>query len=88
MLEERIASLEQRLNELTNGRSLEDINEEYNGFLKQQDEIDRINDISSLRSSVGILEDTIAYNRSILKQLKDYRNMTNEEFRRLISLVY
>ena len=87
-IKERIASLQQRLNELTNGRTLEDINEEYNGFLKQQDEIDRIKDISSLRSSVGVLDDTIAYNRSILKQLKDYRNMSNEEFRRLISLVY
>ena len=87
-VKEKIAQLTQELNTLGQGRTIDEISLEYQELLKQKEIVDKIRNISELRTEAETLKDTIEYNKNILKQLRAYRIMPSEEFKRLVSLIY
>ena len=87
-VKEKIAQLTQELNTLGQGRTIDEISLEYQELLKQKEIVDKIRNISELRTEAETLKDTIEYNKNILKQLRAYRIMPSEEFKRLVNLIY
>ena len=87
-IKERIAQLTQELNILGQGKTIDEVNQEYQELLRQKETVDKIRNIQELRTEAETLRDTIEFNKNILKQLRAYRIMSSEEFKRLVSLIY
>ena len=87
-IKQEIAQLQKEMLELSNNRTLREVQTKYKNLNQQIKTIEQIKNISELKTELKILEDTISYNTEILQQLKHYKTMPSEEFARLLNSIY
>ncbi len=74
---------------ISQNRSLDEIKSLYESLKSQQTLEQKILNISELTSELQNLQDTLSYNQKILGKLRvKYRALSNEEYRKLMSLIY
>ncbi len=87
-LKAQLKKLEKELENVLQGTTLDELTKSLEYLKKQKQTIEEIQKISEYRVELEIIEDTINYNDGILKQLRNFKNMSNEQFQDCINMIF
>ena len=87
-VKEQIKELEEQAFGALKGNDHDKLQAELERLTKTKQTVSDIKHISELRTELEIIEDTISYNENILRQLRNFKNMSSEQFQKYINMIF
>jgi len=87
-IKEQLSQLELKALEALEGNDYEELNKRLDKLTRTKNTVSEIKHISELKAELEIIEDTISHNENILYQLRNFKNMSSEQFQEYISMIF
>ncbi len=83
-----IEFLNEQILEKTNGKTYQQVNQDYKDLILEKETVDKIINIEKLEKQLAATERTKDQQRAILRKLKSDKSIADDEFYRLVNKIY